>query len=259
MVQAVVQTTVTGLQGNPVSATVPTANQSLTWSGSAWAPAGPFLLASAGPYLPLAGGSITGALSVGGTLTAGGTVNTGALTANSLNVAGGITGATLHTSGGITSGGGLVVAGTTTVGSEGIIYGTYASNQIAVPWNGGAGVNYIVDGTLLGTLTIVSSDQTLKENIAAITVDCLAVLDQITLNQFDWKPLTIAGAVPRPHATCGFMAQQLQTLIPESVTAPPAGSAFTELTLDQMPILAYCIGAIQQLSARVGALDHQTA
>lgn len=54
MTQAVIQTTVTGMQGRPLSTTAPAANQAYTWSGSAWTPTGPFL--------PLAGGILTGAL-----------------------------------------------------------------------------------------------------------------------------------------------------------------------------------------------------
>lgn len=54
MVQAVIATTVTGLQGRQVAATpAPTNNQALTWNGSAWAPAGPFLTAAGAPYIPM--------------------------------------------------------------------------------------------------------------------------------------------------------------------------------------------------------------
>lgn len=54
MTQAVIATTVTGLQGRAVVTTAPSANQALTWNGSAWAPAGPFV--------PTVGGTITGPL-----------------------------------------------------------------------------------------------------------------------------------------------------------------------------------------------------
>lgn len=54
MTQAVIQTTVTGMQGRPIATTAPAANQAYTWSGSAWVPTGPFL--------PLAGGILTGVL-----------------------------------------------------------------------------------------------------------------------------------------------------------------------------------------------------
>lgn len=51
MVQAVIPTTVTGLQGRPVAATpAPTNNQALVWNGSAWVPGGPYLTAAGAPY-----------------------------------------------------------------------------------------------------------------------------------------------------------------------------------------------------------------
>lgn len=54
MVQAVIATTVTGLQGRAVSATpAPTNNQALIWNGSAWVPGGPYLTAAGAPYVPI--------------------------------------------------------------------------------------------------------------------------------------------------------------------------------------------------------------
>lgn len=51
MVQAVIATTVTGLQGRGVANTAPTLNQALVWNGSAWAPSGPYLTAAGAPYI----------------------------------------------------------------------------------------------------------------------------------------------------------------------------------------------------------------
>lgn len=62
MAQATVAATVTGLQGRPLVATAPIANQALVWNGTNWAPAGPFV--------PLSGGSVTGNLAVTGSVNA---------------------------------------------------------------------------------------------------------------------------------------------------------------------------------------------
>lgn len=52
MVQAVIPTTVVGLQGRPVASTpAPTNNQALVWNGSAWVPGGPYLTAAGAPYI----------------------------------------------------------------------------------------------------------------------------------------------------------------------------------------------------------------
>lgn len=276
MVQAVVQTTVTGLQGIPITATPPTVNQSLTFNGTSWAGGGPFMAANAGPFLPLTGGTVTGALNVNAQITTNANLNiTGSAGANiggGMNVGGAITAANYFGNGEVSVTGqvfssslvksaGQVQAnnGTTVMGGLGILYNTYAANQISIPWNGGGAFNFIVDGTNLGYVSFTPSDATLKENLSAIAVDCLATLDKITLQQFDWKPQTVGEAtLQRPHSSCGFTAQNIQTLIPEAVISSGAGGS-TMLSLDNLPLMAYMIGAIQQLSARVGALDHQTA
>lgn len=52
MVQAVIPTTVVGLQGRAVAATpAPTNNQALIWNGTAWVPGGPYLTAAGAPYI----------------------------------------------------------------------------------------------------------------------------------------------------------------------------------------------------------------
>lgn len=62
MTAATIATTVTGLQGRPISTIAPTANQALGWTGSAWL--------GTGPYLPITGGSISGNLTVTGAASA---------------------------------------------------------------------------------------------------------------------------------------------------------------------------------------------
>lgn len=292
MVQAVVQTTVTGLQGHPVTATAPTSGQSLTWSGSAWA--------GSGPFLPVAGGTLTGFLTVSANnatinfrdtatgVTVGGLwrqvcaggglfiqANTAAagdfssvstvfqLNANgSATVTGPVTVAAAGygiqiPSGGISLGGALNANGASTVGGSGITYpGTGQTHFHAFAWTGST-VAVFVDGSNIGGMQIAGSDASLKQNFAAMSVDPLAVLDKITLQQFDWLPETLGGETyQKPHWTCGFTAQDLQPLIPEAVI-PALGSG--PLGVDMLPLIGYLIGAVQQLSARVGALDGKTA
>lgn len=76
MTAATINTTVTGLQGNPVASTAPASNQALGWNGSSWVPQGPFL--------PLTGGTLTGNITTTGNIrTTGGSLqspgNAGAL------------------------------------------------------------------------------------------------------------------------------------------------------------------------------------
>lgn len=81
MVQATIQTTVTGIQTRPVVSTAPTNNQVLTWNGSAWTPQG--------PYLPLTGGTMSGAINTTGNIqTTGGSIQSPGSAGTFLNGAG---------------------------------------------------------------------------------------------------------------------------------------------------------------------------
>lgn len=140
--------------------------------------------------------------------------------------------------------------GNLSVGGQGITYSVLAGHTVGFGWNGN--LIAFIDGNNVGAVQFQSSDATLKENLAAVTVDCLSIVTQLVLQQFDWIPTTLQPS--RPHVTCGFTAQNVQTLIPEAV--PQASSP---LSVDLMSLLAYCIGAIQQLAARVQALDGKAA
>lgn len=79
MTTATIATTVTGLQGRPLATTAPTANQLIGWNGTTWTPQGPFL--------PTAGGSVTGNVTVSGSVT-GGSVQTNGTPGTFLNGSG---------------------------------------------------------------------------------------------------------------------------------------------------------------------------
>lgn len=190
MTQAVIATTVTGMQGRPISTTVPATNQAYTWSGTAWAPTGPFL--------PLAGGVLTGPLrlqygapvstifndtttsiTAGGlwrtvaqngnlsfqsnTATAGdfSTVtgmtltNAGALTVSGLQVNGaaGITG-------GVTVGGGVTTAAGITCNSGRVISTTSVAGQpcFTVSASGGASFGLYIDAANNPNLGIMNAN-----------------------------------------------------------------------------------------------------
>lgn len=322
MTQAVIQTTVTGMQGRPIATTVPANNQTYTWSGSAWTPTG--------PYLPLAGGVLTGALRIqyaspvqifndtGTSITAGGLwreANSGgnlsfqsntatagdfstAVTPLQLGAGGAVTvGATLSVNGtgnfagvvnvggaftaagvtatgsasavnigatGIISAGNGAQAGVITIGTvlnnNGVRYnGVNGPNFVAFQWTGAAGVfNTYVDGSFVGNLTPQGSDPRLKTNIAAVSVDPLAIINQMTMQQFTFT-LPIEDAAPQ-HWSVGFMADQLFGLIPEAVNKGDGTITFD--TVNSLPLIAYLVAGeqrlvamIQQLQASVGALQ----
>lgn len=273
MVQAVVQTTVVALQGNPVSATAPTANQSLTWSGSAWAPAGPFLSA--------AGGALTGPLTLSGNASAAlGAVPLQQLqstVAGYLPLAGGtMSGAIQWTQGGssttisnnaINCGGTLSIVGTGSgyflaIDGNNNRFLSFANswNWIWFALNGNmqwstqpAGTVFTIGST--GNLTIAGtlsqgSDQTNKTNINALTQGISLIRQLIPKSfAFNSSPNT---------AQWGFIAQDVEGVIPAAVSSSQGGTIAaptTTLALDVTGILAAVTMAVKQLDERCTALE----
>lgn len=201
---------------------------------------GPVTIPSSGFAISLPNGGI----SIGGTFTGGTMTLNGAGFA--LNIpAGGISiGGQINASSAQLSGNGIAYTGLPNGG-----------NLIGYTWTGN--LNAYANGTLIGLVGLTPSDVSLKQNFAAIAVDPLAVLDKITLQQFDWLPETVGTETyQKPHWTCGFTAQDIQPLIPEAILESPGTGP---LGVDMLPLIGYLIGAVQQLSARVGALDGKTA
>jgi hypothetical protein len=254
MVQAVVQTTVTGLQGNPVSATPPTANQGLAWNGTTWAPSGPFL--------PVAGGAVTGNVSIGGTLNVSGA----GTFANQLNVAAGLS----------SFAGGAAVAGGMTIQSSWLAFAGSSSLQSgfviqAVPggilcpqWGSGTSNSYntgtglrlwsfnsvnIMSLDSAGNLGIVGalsqgSDATNKININPIATG-ISIVRQLLPKSFQFN--TPANA----PVQWGFIAQDVQAVVPSAVTE----GLNDTLGLNITAIVAAVTLAVKQLDSRVSAIE----
>lgn len=127
-------------------------------------------------------------------------------------------------------------------------------HAIGFAWNG-ALWSY-VDNIQSGQIQFVSSDVNLKTNLEPITVDPLGVINQIALQQFDWKPVEYAETTyQKPHWSCGYTAQDIQKLIPEAVIDSGEGP----LGVDLMPMVAYLVGSVQELTKRLAALEGSRA
>lgn len=136
----------------------------------------------------------------------------------------------------------------TVIGGGSLVFGY--PNLISLNWNGN--LYAWVDGGNQGQIQITPSDARLKDNFAAIDVDCLAAVNKITLQQFDWKPTELMPE--RPHASCGMIAQDIEAIIPEAVNAHPDDGL---MSVDLMPMVAYLIGAVQQLAGEVAGLKRE--
>lgn len=114
-------------------------------------------------------------------------------------------------------------------------------------------------------------DERMKWDFRPVTRDCLAAINAIELRSFDFSEGSPRQRrtnlyetrpehfryedLPRivKHIETGFIAQQLREIIPEAVPEPPEEGAL--LSVDMRPMVATLIGAVQQLTARLEALE----
>ena len=121
-------------------------------------------------------------------------------------------------------------------GSDGIIQ--YFFNDTA-----SAG-NISVSGSTVTYNT--SSDQRLKENIADAD-DAGSKIDAIQVRKFDWK-------ADGSHQDYGMIAQELQTVAPEAVSAPEDPEEM--MGVDYSKLVPMLVKEIQSLRARVAQLEN---
>jgi hypothetical protein len=167
----------------------------------------------------------------------------GTATLNQVNASG------LTVSGGVTFNGGFNSTTNAVVGNTGIRYSNFdGSNSIGFAWNVSAGglnvyVNNVYEGSAI-------SDRRRKRNLGRAVRDALKALSEVELYAFD----KVDGqGQAMGHHDVGFVADQLQQVIPEAVIPGPKPDDV--LSLDLMPLVGYCVRAIQQLAQRVEALE----
>ena len=144
----------------------------------------------------------------------------------------------------IFNGGGNVGIGTTSptyllyVGSASVASGTVAQFQNA---NGTCGIN-----PTLNTLTC-SSDERLKKNITPYDGDSLAQVMALQPVYFNWNAES-SGTPEHP----GFIAQQVQQVMPEVVSADPNTGLLSIGYSDLVPAM---VSAMQQMQAEITTLQ----
>lgn len=129
--------------------------------------------------------------------------------------------------------------------------------------NGVNGIKYITyyDSAYLefkaetGTTVIVrftESDEKLKKNIKDSTVDALSMINAIKHKSFDFKD-------HEEHHDNGYIAQQLETISKEFVSDVKQGDGSILKQVNTFELLSYATKAIQELSAKVDALEKRIA
>ena len=101
-------------------------------------------------------------------------------------------------------------------------------------------------------VNIDSSDIKLKKNIKDSTIDALPVINAIEHKSFDFKDF-------EKHRECGYIAQQLAEVSEEFVKDVPQDDGSVTKQVNTFELLSYATKAIQELSAKVDALEKRIA
>ena len=101
-------------------------------------------------------------------------------------------------------------------------------------------------------VNIDSSDIKLKKNIKDSTIDALPIINAIEHKSFDFKDF-------EKHRECGYIAQQLEEVNEEFVKDVPQDDGSVTKQVNTFELLSYATKAIQELSAKVDALEERIA
>ena len=90
----------------------------------------------------------------------------------------------------------------------------------------------------------------LKKNIEDSDVDALSIINAIEHKCFDFRKY-------KKHRECGYIAQQLETVNKEFVIDVEQGDGSILKQVNTFELLSYATKAIQELSAKVDALENR--
>lgn len=248
MAQATIDTTVSGIQGTPVSSTPPTVGQVLIFNGTAWVP----------------GTSINGPLTVSGAFNAGSLTTAGVLTVNGpISAPGGIT---------ISGTGGLFVNGTSTlngaVGAPGGIT-IESAEALAFAPSGYSMVPTPGSGLVINTNLVANANNYASLGITGVAWNNafayaftqvsdprdkrdMAPAPTGALNKVKALPV-ITYRLKDNQLRIGFDAVQVHRVHPDAVAMDDKGASPRGYSLSDMNALLW--QAVQELAAKVSALE----
>ncbi len=136
--------------------------------------------------------------------------------------------------------------------SKEILFASAASGNIGIATTSPSQTFY-VNGTAGGTNAwVVTSDARLKKNIVSIT-GALAIIDQLRGVRFEWKSPGERGVgkdlnLPIGDPQVGFIAQEVQKVLPEAVAVDSGKDSILELR--ETKIIPVLVEAVKELSAQ---------
>lgn len=116
----------------------------------------------------------------------------------------------------------------------------YVRNGRVVVDNGN-GVDFYTNLNMRNYKIINQSDERLKMNIAPPSVDALQSLQQLEIQQYDWRE-------SREHVEMGIIAQQAEEILPDIVYMDDKGI----YSIEPLKLIPYLIRAVQQLYVMAG-------
>jgi hypothetical protein len=121
--------------------------------------------------------------------------------------------------------------------------------------------NLHATGSITATGSCCASDARVKENVKPVSPkDMLAVAKRLRPVTFDWKPDYIHSegvdsyAARNPRNLMGFIAQEVEPLLPQAVAKYNTSVAPDFRTFNKAELLPVVVGAVQQLDNNVESL-----
>lgn len=132
-------------------------------------------------------------------------------------------------------------------------------NVFNVNWSGGA-VEVYIDERFVGVIQMVS-DRRLKENIEPLKLSGLDRIKALKPVSFQYKTIPDSIFVGGPNVHEGFIADELQAVIPSAVTGTKDGltkdGKIQPQTINSTPIISVLTKAVQELAQKVGTQDSE--
>ncbi|MBZ0204770.1 MAG: tail fiber domain-containing protein, partial [Flavobacteriales bacterium] len=148
------------------------------------------------------------------------------------------------------------------------LFATTLNHQAGVDWAGWFDGNINVTGTAtIPSGMWIMSDENLKENIADI-MDATGVIEQLVPKSFDYLVDQFPQVGLPSGNQYGFIAQELQTVIPEAVKpitfqarldslGNEVVPALSTMEMNPTTIIPFLVAAFKEQSARIDALEAQ--
>lgn len=151
-------------------------------------------------------------------------------------------------------GGGCTIGGNCSMG-EIITAGVDAGSAKGLKWDGGATLwQEFVGATLVYSVTANWCDERLKSEIKPVTVDALEQLKKVEMVSYTVENKDMDPPSSPKHYDIGFTAQRTKPHVPDAIIETEQGPF-----LDHVPMIAYLVKAVQQLTSKVEALEAKLA